>query len=521
MVSARRLLLLTAIAVVATPAVAQNRFGGAERITAARLEAHLRFFAHDLLEGRDTPSRGLDIAAHYLATQLALAGVKPGGENGTYFHTMMLERMVLDTANSRATLGSEALDLERELLVAASASANGFTATAPLRYVGTGQTIDASAKGKIVVANLSSQRGAATVMTNAQAQGAAGVLFIPSRNLLSFVSRSVGPNAGRYQPSFMAGAPDAARRMPAMYATPALVEKLFAGESATAAQVLEPNDNAPAAFDLNASKTLSVTLATRKSQVPTWNVIGIVEGTDPRLKNEFVGAMAHYDHVGFSPGRPDDTINNGADDNGSGTVALLEMAKAMAASGKPKRSVMFMFWSGEEKGLWGSRMFAETPLVPLDRFAAIVNMDMIGRSKAPGDTNPRNRDLSGPNEVFVMGPKQSSADLGNWLKTINDRFHKLELNGRLDEPNEPQRLFQRSDQAPFIQRGVPALVFFTGLHEDYHQVSDHVEKIDFKKLEKISQTIHAVLWTVATRNERPRLLPGAPQLRPTSEPTRP
>jgi Zn-dependent M28 family amino/carboxypeptidase len=189
------------------------------------------------------------------------------------------------------------------------------------------------------------------------------------------------------------------------------------------------------------------------------NVIAIAEGRDPQLKNEYVVVGAHLDHVGMgTPRQPgEDVIFNGADDDGSGTVALMEMAEALAQGPRPKRSVLFIWHVGEEKGLWGSRLFTEKPTVPLQNIIAQVNIDMIGRSRLPGD--PQNPDLSEPDEIYVIGPRLASPDLGKVLEQVNNQYLRLRLNPRYDDPNDPERLYYRSDHISYASKGIPVIFF--------------------------------------------------------------
>ena len=163
------------------------------------------------------------------------------------------------------------------------------------------------------------------------------------------------------------------------------------------------------AFELNSGKTISFNSAIKIDMVPTQNVVAVWEGSDPVLKNEYVAIGAHYDHVGIGNPVNGDSIYNGADDDGSGTTGILSIAGAFANGKiKPKRSILFVWHCGEEKGLWGSQYFTDYPTIPLDKVITQLNIDMIGRSKKEGDTNPKNKELSGPNEIYVIGSKMMS-----------------------------------------------------------------------------------------------------------------
>jgi Zn-dependent M28 family amino/carboxypeptidase len=330
-------------AAASAQAPSYDRIANAGAITPGRLRAHIDFLANDLLEGRDTPSRGLNIAAEYIATQLKLWGVKPGGDNGTYFQKIQ----------------------------------DRFNAT---------------------------------------------------------------------------------------------------------------------------------------DGTPSYNVIGIIEGADARLKDEYVSLGAHYDHVGLAPNNPTDKVFNGAHDNGSGSAAVLEIAHAAAHARKPKRSYIFHWHAAEEKGLWGSRFFADSPTVPIDKIVAHINMDMIGMSKKPGDTNPRNRDLTGPNAVYVIGSKFLSTDLDSIITSVNRETVKLELDYKFNDLNDPQRLYYRSDHINFARKNIPSVFFFDGINEHYHRVTDEPDVLDYDKFARVTKLIYLVAHRFADRVPRPKMDAPGPGL---------
>jgi Zn-dependent M28 family amino/carboxypeptidase len=244
-------------------------------------------------------------------------------------------------------------------------------------------------------------------------------------------------------------------------------------------------------------------LSSRAETVPTQNVVGIWEGSDPVLKDEYVALGAHYDHVGICAPNAADPICNGADDDGSGTTALLAMAEALAkAPARPKRSVLFVWHCGEEKGLWGSRYFTEYPTVPLDHVVTQLNIDMIGRSKKEGDTNPRNKELTGPNDVYLIGSTMMSTELGELVLAVNKSYLNIGYDTRYDDPKDPNRFFFRSDHYNYAKKGIPIIFFFDGVHEDYHQPGDSPDKIDYQKMEKITRTVYMTLWELANRATR-------------------
>jgi Zn-dependent M28 family amino/carboxypeptidase len=300
--------------------------------------------------------------------------------------------------------------------------------------------------------------------------------------------------------------PQAGAQIPQIVISPRVANVLFQGERQNAQSLFEGvyGGQLPEPFALNPDKKLSLTIKIKSDPATTQNVVAVFEGSDPVLKNEYVALGAHYDHVGIGIPLNGDAIYNGADDDGSGTTALLGIAEALAkASTRPKRSVLFVWHAGEEKGLWGSRYFTNYPTIALDKVVTQLNIDMIGRSKKEGDTDPRNRELSGPNEIYVIGSKMMSTELGELTETVNKQYLNLSYDYRYDDPADPNRFFFRSDHYNYARKGIPIVFFFDGEHEDYHRPGDSVDKIDFQKMEKIARTIYMTLWGVANLPARP------------------
>jgi hypothetical protein len=219
----------------------------------------------------------------------------------------------------------------------------------------------------------------------------------------------------------------------------------------------------------------------------TQNVIGVVPGSDPAFAGEYVAIGAHYDHVGVGVPVEGDSIYNGADDDGSGTVALLEVAEALVRGPRPKRSVIFVFHGAEEAGLLGSFFFTLQPLVPRDSIVAQLNVDMVGRNA--------------PDSLSVIGAGRISSELDDVVRR-QGQAAALHLDYTFDAPDHPERLYYRSDHYNYAQYGIPVVFFFSGLHPDYHQPSDEVDKIDFGKVERAAELVYRVAWEVANRPER-------------------
>jgi Zn-dependent M28 family amino/carboxypeptidase len=254
---------------------------------------------------------------------------------------------------------------------------------------------------------------------------------------------------------------------------------------------------------------LDLGTAVNRHTIPDRNVVAMIKGADPDLAHEFVIVCAHYDHNGADGAR----IFNGADDDGSGTVALLEIAEAYAlaaATGlRPRRSILFAAWNSEERGLLGAWAYTENPIVPLSDTVAVLNMDMIGRNEeVPVGGGGRFRGLevqtaeSNNNALNILGYTYSP-DLLSEVEESN-QVYGLELKMRYD--NNLSNLLRRSDQWPFLQNRVPALFFHTGLHPDYHTTNDRPEKINYVKMEAIARLVHQVSWNLAQTSSRPRYI---------------
>jgi hypothetical protein len=306
---------------------------------------------------------------------------------------------------------------------------------------------------------------------------------------------------------------------------------LLQGEKVDGAQAFAATEtNAKEdSFELNAAKKLTLHLDVHSEEGHAENVIGILEGSDPVLKDEYVVMSAHLDHIGLSAPLPDGhNVNNGADDDGSGSTGLLGVAHAYAegaAKGiRPKRSIIFLWNGGEERGLWGSQYFTEFPPIDLSKVVADLNMDMIGRTKNPNsvDTNPQHM-LVDPGGILLIGPNISSSDLENTIDTVNAGYQKLKIDhfydvtapdathDNLGPQPRGQRIFYRSDHYNFAKMGIPIAFFTVGLHVDYHRPTDTPEKIDYHEIQTVSKTVAAVGWELANEPGRPKLNEKLPE----------
>ncbi|MGH9349218.1 MAG: M28 family peptidase [Vicinamibacterales bacterium] len=518
---------------------AQDRAPHVESIRRAELRADLFFLAGDGMRGRLTDTSENALAAEWVKARFERLGLAPAGPERSYFHAYNLLTATLGTPNSLQVAGGGRTLQPRAgqdfypQRFSASATARGavvfagYGITAPAHRHDDFAGVDL--KGKIVLAldHEPGERDPASpfdgVVTSesanalrktlaAQAKGAVAVLFVAD------VHNHPGPQnfEAAADASWPAAPPRIERyalaslmeqvRIPAAQISPSLAEAIAGrpigelGRLADAPGGLEPVPLAPVDVEITATVNRHV--------VPDRNVLAMIEGSDPTLKDEWIIVCAHYDHNGADGPR----VFNGADDDGSGTVGLLEIAEAYALAARegrrPKRSVLFAAWNSEERGLLGAWAYADQPLVPRERIVAVLNMDMIGRNEEvpeEGGTRFRGLDLqtaeSNRNAINIIGTTRS-ADMKAAVQNANAGIG-LELKFRYD--NNISNLMRRSDHWPFLQHGIPALWFHTGLHPDYHTIDDRPEKINYDKMEKVARLVYQMSWDLAQQPARPKL----------------
>ena len=499
-------------------------FAEANSITAKDLRAHLEFIASDLLEGRDTPSRGLDLAAGYISSHLKRWGFKSVAPDGSFFQYFDLSRKSVDADTTKAIANGEPFAFGSGFFSSTSVG----TAKGSLVFVDHGYRIPSKGidpyagldvRGKWLVCREGRPDGIRpqdifrgtfpdleTPVAAATKRGAVGVITVPNASTLGSWDGLVSnrTRAGRFRVEAPSGG-NGPKPILEITASANMVKSLFKGAQVSGDQMLEAaaNNAAKPSFELPATANLAVTVNTKGESQRTQNVVAVWEGSDPVLKNEYVAMGAHYDHVGMSTREGEDKIYNGADDDGSGTVSMLEFAEALATGTRPKRSFILVWHAGEEKGLWGSEYFVNNPMVPLDKIVAQLNIDMIGKSKKPGDTNPRNAVTAAKGEVYVIGSKMMSTELGKLSDSVNEKYLKLKFNFKYDDPADPERFFYRSDHYNYAKNGIPIIFYFTGVHEDYHGLNDEVDRIDFDQMEKIARTIFATAYEISNLPKRP------------------
>ncbi|HEX5873761.1 MAG TPA: M20/M25/M40 family metallo-hydrolase [Pyrinomonadaceae bacterium] len=508
------------------PAASVTAQRAVDTITANQIRDYLTFIASDEMEGRDTPSRGLDLTAKFLATHLARWGFKPAGDNGSFFQRIDLRRDRADGGQTNVEYFGRTLTAGTDFLPAGgSGNVSGGLVFAGNGWYVKSKEIDAyqgiDPKGKIAVIFSSPNslpRGISRAELGkqgdeymnpsdyARSKGVVGLVYVADFQYLANWQRNRRLVMERGSTVVAKFSPQASSPLPSIVVSPEIANSMFAGERQTATGIFNASYGTaqPSPFAMNEQKKITINIASSSETVATQNVVAVWEGSDPVLKSEYVALGAHYDHVGTGCAPiAGDTICNGADDDGSGTTALLGMAEALAkAPVRPKRSILFVWHTGEEKGLWGSRYFTEFPTVPLNQIVAQVNLDMVGRSKKEGDTNPRNRELTGPDSIYVIGSTMMSTELGELVTTVNKGYLNLTYDTKYDDPADPNRFFFRSDHYNYARKGIPIIFYFDGVHEDYHRAGDTADKIDYQKMEKVTRTIYMTTWEIANRPTR-------------------
>ena len=546
---------IAAIVVVAV-AGATAAGGGAGAINTPDLREWLTYISSDELEGRAVFTAGFGLAAAYIEDHLHAWGVKPAGDRGSYLQTVRVLG-VKTTSHSTVTVAvngetrtfadGEAITFPRNM-----GGKRRFTVDR-VEFAGYGLDAPGAShvdfRGKDV-------KDAAVVWLGTS--GPKNIDLSVFRRVLSGRNRyateqlgaaaSIGPvaeaGAGRGGRADGAGGPGGAGAgggrgaplpaadfttvqhldtpaPPNVNATDAFFEFLF---SQAPVKYDELKRKASAQEDLPSFRLPGVTMTFNvdadyqivRTQL-TKNVVGLVEGSDPQLKSTYVAFGAHDDHVGYAegevtrgdngarragaPGRvtagaEDDRIWNGADDDGSGTVAIMALAKAFAEGPRPKRSLIFVWHAGEERGLWGSRYFADYPTVPIDTIVAQLNVDMIGRN--------RDDKASEANTVYLVGSDRISTELHALNRAANAAMPKpLTLNYEFNDPTDLEQLYYRSDHYSYAAKGVPIIFFTTGLHADYHANTDEVSKIEFDKMTRITQMVFETGLRLANLDHAP------------------
>ena len=485
-------------------------------ITARDLKRHLSFLASDELGGRYTFSPSNLIAARYLASQLEYYGYHGAARDGSFLQRVPLSYRNVDTAASRLTLSVSGA--KRQFIYADAFIAEvptGMTVSGELVFVGYGVSSPGNhyddysgltVKGKIAVMASGSPESIKNVRLTddeqaeaaALAHGAIGLIKIPdAQTLLTWEQLKVW-FGGRQQLGLPPKTTASGRVLPEITAGPELIKAIAQAMGKESAELVAPGGKLrPVELAASAEIKLRVDV---KEAAPAQNVVGILDGADPKLRDEYVVFSAHYDHLKTSD---KGEVYPGADDDGSGTVSVLAIAQAFAVGPRPKRSILIVFHTGEELGLYGSEYNTDyEPVVPLQKLVADLNIDMVGRSRPEGDNDPRDAHLTDKNSIYIIGADKLSTELNKLNEETNLDTARLRFDYTYNDEKNPERFYYRSDHYNYAKHGIPIIFFFTGVHRDYHQPGDVVEKIDFEKMERIDRMIFATGWRIANLDHR-------------------
>jgi len=488
-------------------------------ITMEGLKSDLTIIASDEFEGRETGEEGIRKATDYITKRYEAMGLTPVGDNGTFEQSYDLNSPVVDGYNfiltdSEGNYVSETSLNKQEKgdfvpLIGGSDNVSG-----KIIFAGLGMSNDEANHLPEVVADKWIMIILDRELTNQSAirsllnRGAAGVLLVMDHNEpegFMTSAEQVQSRLGRGGSLSLAYLQGRSGSTPAWNRiNPELAAQLLEKESVEelAQMGIDIKANPGAFIPGELEFTLSHKAMVEQNIVKASNIVAFLEGSDPDLKDEVVVLSSHHDHVGI--GRPDstgDTIYNGADDDGSGTVGLLNTAQAMVAAAKagagPRRSVLFLHVSGEEKGLLGSRYYSDHPIYPIKNTVANVNVDMIGRVDKEHEENK--------DYIYIIGGEIISSGLDSLLRRANEATVNLDLSKRYNDLEDPNQFYRRSDHWNFGRLGVPFIFFFNGVHADYHRPSDSIEKIEWEAITKRTQLIFTTTAMIANSEQRPEV----------------
>lgn len=443
-------------------------------ISANTLRGHLSFLASDLLEGRDTPSRGLDLAAEYIASQFRRSGIEPGGDNGTYFQNAPYLKITQPMEGFRVHLET--------------ADAKSWESTGAKVMAITNEAVNATGLGVVKVTlrdkdsplpTAEQVRGKAVLLYAARGMSNRAILDMKPALLVTYAV--VPPTPFRLRVA-SAGAPDTP---PTILTSDADFSKVF--------------DTLP---DGVTTAKLSATVAAPvQEKIELRNVIGKLVGSDPVLRNEAILLTAHYDHVGVAPRGDGDRIYNGANDDASGVTTVLALAESIGARKlRPKRTLVFMSYFGEEKGLLGSRYYAAHPVFPLRQTVANLNFEVMGRTD----------DSDGKREGQITATGFDYTTLGEALTAAGAATGV----GTWSHPRNSDDFFARSDNQALADVGIPAItVAVAFMYPDYHRPGDHWEKIDFPNMEKVVRTLSVAVTRIANSDTAPQWMESHPKVK--------
>jgi hypothetical protein len=465
-------------------------------ITPEELKANLSILASDALEGRETGKRGQKMAAAFIRAHFEELGLT-GPVNGSYFQPVELFTSVPGEIYVR-TGDSKYKNFEKVVYYGAATTEGEMSA--PLLFAGKGRKEDfdqIDAAGKAVLVMMTSEESFQPAMAAAMERKVKMLFVYPEKQedfneLLGQLKSYMGNGI------LSLDKPKASQSAGVFFVSPDVASKLM---NTTSEKLSKASGEDAGKKPLKKVKPATIAYKTTMdvTTLKTENVLGYLEGTDK--KDELVVITAHYDHIGKLSEGTGDLINNGADDDGSGTVSVLQIAKAFAQAKKegkgPRRSILFMLVTGEEKGLLGSDYYTRHPVFPLSNTVVDLNIDMVGRRDSiHKDSAPY---------VYVIGSDKLSTELHKLSEATNKATTNLIFDYTYNDQNHPERLYYRSDHWNFAKNNIPIIFYFDGIHEDYHMPSDEVSKIEFDLLTKRAQIVFYTAWEIA--NREPGLTP--------------
>jgi hypothetical protein len=456
-------------------------------IRPSELSADLFEMSSDHFRGREagTPDE-LKVSA-WLAEKARVAGLQPAGDDGTFFQFFSLWRHRM-LPSSTIKIGDSTFQLWKDVLVADIAPAK---VSAPIVFY------NPSSPGTFDTTNIKGKAVAVLVSIDSIPAD----ISVAPRRYPGFIFRKYGRGLIKNGAAAIIFIADSTGETGWKERLPSLNRGLYDIEGGENENV----QNKPPVLWVHGSALsfikrpelkLDATLHVQRFEYPSVNVVGMIKGTDKELSKEFVLYSAHQDHDGVRPGKGDDSIYNGADDNATVSVALLAIARTFKAQ-PAKRSVLFVWHGAEERGLLGSNWFSSHPTVPFNAIAAVLNGDMIGRNH--------------PDSAALLGarpPHRNSADLVNMALEANNQGPGFKLDTLWDKPEHPEIWYFRSDHLPYARAGIPSIFYSTLLHAEYHTPEDEASRIDIKKLTRMTQWMYKTGWKVANAPERPKPDPG-------------
>jgi hypothetical protein len=497
-------------------------------ISAELATKHLSILASDEFEGRETGKPGADKAAHYIADEFKALGLQPI-VNGSYFFDVAVVQnafkinslAVNGTAltsgkdfNAFAGTGTKTINAKDIVFVGYGIGADNYDDLKGINIAG--KVVMYISSGEPIKDGVSKITGTATPSDWTGARSRKRQAYILSKNPALMLAVTITPTgAGALSGAGAGRGAGIQRELPMTLkkdgpAAPititlpqATADMLLKGTGKTIADLKAAIDASGTPVSQTVATDLAVDYATQEIPVKAVDVLGFLQGSDPKLKDEVLVISGHYDHIGLvRDPNAKDKVNNGADDDGSGTTGVLTIAKAFAQAKKdgkgPRRSILFLGNVGEEKGLLGSEYYTDHPVIPLERTIADLNIDMIGRV---GEEYIGKADSA--NYVYVIGSSMLSTDLHKAGDNANNLYTKMKLDYKYDDPADPNRFYYRSDHYNFAKHNVPIIFYFNGVHADYHRPGDDVSKINFPLLAKRAQLVFYTAWDIANADKRP------------------